>query len=308
MDKVDIELLFEQAGLKNHRGARLALFISQATGDNELLEEFTKLAMTKMAMNPDVLPFVSAAPDALDESGLSLGTNICANNVSGPGIYLPAEALHRHPHILVAGESGSGKSWYIVYLCRQAIQAGEVVWFFDSEGDFSDLIALVDAGQLWVIRHDQLRINPLEPLPGEDPLVTLGRVKTVLRETSFMREGSLNLMSEMVHKLYTDYGILNGGENYPCLEDIYQEVKRSPIRKDSLRGRHAETLLSRLINILENMRPTYLCRKGFPIDVLAAHSIVFDITGLSRDLAHFFVNDLILRLADWKLRELRCGS
>lgn len=301
--KPDIELLFEQGGLKNNRGANMALLLAQATGRSDMLERFTKLATLRAALVAEPHPFPSPETGELPDSGLSLGINVLANNHAGPEVYLPIDALYRHPHILVGGASGTGKSWYLgMHLCVQLIGLEEVIWFFDSEGDFVDLAAVLGPEKLWVLRHDQFRRNPLEPLPGEDPLVALGRLKTVLREATFMRDGSLNLMSELVHKLYTERGVFTGSEDYPCLEDVFQEAKRARWRLDSRRGQYGEVLMSRLGNLLDNMRPTYLCKKGFPITELVAHSIVFDITGLSRDLAHFFVADIVSWVADFKLR------
>lgn len=298
----DIELLLEQGGLKNHRGAKMALLLSQATGRNDLLETFTRLARFRAASVDTPHPFLSPGTDDLPDAGLLLGANVLANNQAGGGVYLPVDSFMRHPHILVGGASGTGKSWYIMDLCRQLIESGDVVWFLDSEGDFSSLLGALGPEKVWVMRYDQLRRNPLEPLPGEDPLMALGRIKTALREAGFMRDGSINLLSELIHKLYADRDVFGSGDNYPCLEDVYQEAKHARWRLDSRRGQYGETLLSRVGSLVENMGATYRCKRGFPITELAAHSIVFNIVGLSRDLAHFFLDDLILWLADWKLR------
>lgn len=305
--KPDMELLFEQGGLRNNSGAKMALLMAQVTGETDLLDTFMQLATLRAANAEELHPFTSAEDGELPTSGLLLGTSVQADGNLGERVFLPTDLLYRYPHVIICGPAGCGKSWEIKYLTCQEIERGEICWYFDSEGDFIDLAGALGTEKLWVIRFDQLRRNPLEPLPEEDPLVTLGRVKTVLREATFMRDGSINLLSELVHKLYTERGVFNGSEDYPCFEDVYQETKKSRFRLDSRRGQYAEVLLSRLGNISDNMQSTYFCKKGFPIEVLAEHSIVFDITGLSRDLAHFFVDDIILWLADWKLRSVRCG-
>ena len=302
--ETDIELLLEQGGLKEHPGVKTALMFSQVTGDTSHIEDFVQLARLRTAHAEQLTPFPSPDADELPESGLFLGKNISADGQSGANSYLPVNSLHRYPHILVGGMSGSGKSWYLMGLARDLIELGEVVWFMDSEGDFIDLAGELGAEKLWVIRHDQLRRNPLEPLPGEDPILALGRLKTVLRETTYMRDGAVNLLSECVHKLYAQRGIFSGSQSYPCLADVYQEATSTRLRGNSRRSEYRETLQSRLGNLLDNMRSTYLCRRGHPIRELASHNIVWDITDLSqsRDLMHFFVADMALWLSVWKHR------
>ena len=103
------------------RPAPLDAVSSAARAATEAAHADAEMARLRSATNQNLHSFSSPRPQDLPDTGMFLGTMVYASSQLGPAVYLPSETLARHPHILVSGASGSGKSWHMMHIARQVI-------------------------------------------------------------------------------------------------------------------------------------------------------------------------------------------
>lgn len=84
------------------------------------------------------------------------------------------------------------------------------------------------------MKHQDLKTNLFELLPGEDPKEGINRIVSGFRGAVFLRDGSENVLASLLQKTYCDLGIYEGSKQYPSLPEIYDRVCNLTFRRDPI--------------------------------------------------------------------------
>ena len=285
MDYEDLKRMVEVAGYSTHGGARAAVDAASCSQNKHWKGSFAQFLRSSMiASDCEENPFAPGPDD--DEVGtgeIELGRIVRGRDLGGP-FRIPLALLGEHQ--LWAGHSGSGKSFGIMAQLRQLI--GRIsVWIFDTEDEYKNLARLFSADELLLLDYKDLRRNLFQPPPNFSTAEWHGRIKNIWRESFFMRDGSVNLLGELLHELGSN------PDSLPTLNEFHQKLVSLKFRVNSRTAGYWETLLNRTQALLNFMGQTYSCQRGHDVEYLLGRSVVFRLRGLSDDLFCFFVNDLL---------------
>ena len=288
----DWENILELAGYKGHKGMEKFIKYGPFLEEDDLLGELKSTLGKKCALVEDRHPYPSPCDDQLPSAGISFGRIVRMDGKFGPLAYVQTETQDRHPHILICGSSGTGKSVTMRYLIQQFTLNGVGSLILDTEGEYSNLLCYLPRNLCWIFNDNTFKRNPLQPLPGEERRRTFGRVKRIFRET-FLRDGSINLLGEELVNIIDYVG------HEPTLHRLVAQLGRARFRLDSRRGQYLESLKNRVGNIVEFV-DIYDCEQGYDIrDWLGAHCLVLRLEALSDELKDFVVNELVASIQDW---------
>jgi len=286
-----LRMLAEVAGYKNHEGAQGAVDAALLAKNDRWRDSLPRYLKMECFMNEaDTNPFLPGpGDDEVCKGDIEIGRVVRGPALGGP-FRLPFLLVGEHQ--LWTGHSGSGKSFGIMSEILHLI--GTVpVWIFDTEDEYKNLAQFFPAEDLLVVDYKDLRRNIFEPPPGFHPLEWQGRVKNIWRESFFLRDGSVNLLGDILHELYLSKGILDGSTNYVTLNEFYRKLSSLRFRVNSRNAGYWETLVNRTLNLLNFMGQTYNCVRGHDLEFLLSKSVIFRLRGLSDDLFAFFANDML---------------
>ncbi|MBM3157238.1 MAG: ATP-binding protein, partial [Chloroflexi bacterium] len=288
----DFKNKIELAGLKDYRGlnelARYAPLLKKAS----FIERINRVLDLRANFAPNPHPFASPDNDMLPMGDIPFVRVVRMDGTLGPWVPLPTGVVGRHPHMLIAGPAGTGKSWTVCYTVQNFALSGFGCLLLDTEGEYSNLMLYLPDGLCWVFDDMTFKRNPLQPLPGEERRRTYGRVKRIFRET-FLRDGSVNLLGEEL------VNSVDAAGQVATLRRLLEQLGRARYRLDSRRGQYLESLKNRLSNVVEFV-DIFDCVEGFDIrDWLGPRCMVLRLTALSDELKDFVVNDLVATIQDW---------
>lgn len=288
----DLKNKIELAGLKGNRALDNLAKYAPLLSDASSLQSINQILDLKAAFASDPHPFPSPDDDALPPGGIPFVRMVRMDGTLGPWVPLPTGVMDRHPHILIAGAAGAGKSWTVCHTIQNLTLSGFGSLVLDTEGEYSNLMLYLPDGLCWVFDDMTFKRNPLQPLAGEERRRTYGRVKRVFRET-FLRDGSINLLGEEL------INIVDAAGQVATLHRLLGHLGVARYRMDSRRGQYLESLKNRLGNVVEFVS-IYDCMEGFDIRVwLRPRCMVLRLTALSDELKDFVVNDLVATIQDW---------
>lgn len=191
-------------------------------------------------------------------------------------------------HMLVAGSTRSGKSSAVASFLSGLPQEARC-WVFDPENDPVYLnLAVSSADSFYVLDARDLKRNILEPPPGCSADTWLNQVKRNLRESCFLRDGSVAMLSVLLDHCRK---ARPGGQI--ALRHVYQSLVDLRYRLIQAGREYTfyETLKNRLESLLLNQM--YACVKGFDLSHLAKKNVLFLCASLGSDEYPLFVNDML---------------
>lgn len=230
-----------------------------------------------------ISPFPAPDLRSVDVGEIPLGLAVNEFGQTAGQISLPLNSLTHH--VSFFGTTGAGKTWGIVYLLAQVVNRGIPSWVFDWKGDITRyLLWLYGSDRINVFDLDTFRRNPLE---ADNWRKAMLRLRRPMRE-EYLRDGSLNLGSDVVKKLYT-----SDRSNPPAFADLYNAVEQEHFNAASRRAAYKESLQNR-IGAWRDFIPAYSCSRGFPMAELLKQTCCFLIKGVPPDLANFFIKELVI--------------
>lgn len=192
-------------------------------------------------------------------------------------------------HVGVLGESGSGKSTLVLeQIAVPAMERGLGVWILDTEDEYKPLIRIYDVSRLPVLDGRRFMFNLFQPVG--DPLAWIGRVGDLFRQVFYCRDGSVNLLMQLLTTEYAERGIFEGSKDFPTIADIYRKVKGLRRGRGSRPQQYAETLENRLATLTQQLRPGILAKRSLDIEALMQGSVLLRLHGLSGAILNFFVS------------------
>ena len=289
--RTGIEDLIKLAELakKKDRGTRNAILLSALKPEKaEKVAKILTLSALPSIIAMQENPFWEIPEEEEIVKGeISLG-HVLDGNKLGFDFSLPLELFTEH--IGIFGMTGSGKSFLCKHIARQLIKKGIPVWFFDFEDEFSDLF-IEDPNNFYVLDPGSMKINLFENPPNTKPIEWFEKLMNVLRESLYLRDGSINMIGEILFQQYKARGILSGGNNYPGLKDIYREINRLSFRVNSRNAGYWESLNNRFSDLVK--LPLFDCKQGLDFQGIMKKSVVYKIGGLSDYHQNLLVNYML---------------
>jgi hypothetical protein len=225
--------------------------------------------------------------------GIFIG-NIIQKDRYGGKLLVPIKSFGEHSAVF--GQSGSGKSFLIKHIVPQLRDKGITVIIFDSEGEYGSFLKSCPAEVVWVLDPKSDRDNFLEPPPGVSAKEWLSKLKNIFREVFYLRDGAINLLADLLTKLYRERGVFDGSGDYPTIIDLIKLLDSLSFRPGSRFSGYHESLVNRFKGLLESLEETLCCKKGFDLTKnQKGKIIIYRIGSLSDDVKNFYVNLKILR-------------
>ena len=147
----------------------------------------------------------------------------------------------------------------------QLVKKGICVKIFDSENEYKSLLGVVGPEKINIFDPQNDRENVLEPPPGVPPKEWLSKLKNLFREVFFLRDGSINLLHNLLYDLFRSRRIFSGSENFPTIPDLVNLLDNSQFKPGSRFSGYLDSLTNRFNGLLENLGETLCCQKGYDL-------------------------------------------
>ena len=238
--------------------------------------------------NPDDPPKF-ALPQEISESDYVIGT-ARSGDVAGEDVG-PSD-VDLHSHVGIFGMTATGKSTLVKLLInafmkkRTLTGQNRTFFIFDIHDEYKNMLLLYES-TIW-LTADELGINPFETPIGADgqrvmpPEKWVNNIREWLR-LFWLNEPSLNLLCEILLEEYERRGVLAGGDNYPCISDIIDALKKLNPRAGTDRARAKDKLLDRLQSLRAQL-PGLDVQRSRNFAKLMQHSVILDLSG-TKDVA-----------------------
>jgi hypothetical protein len=84
----------------------------------------------------------------------------------------------------------------------------------------------------------------------------LAKLKNLFRENFYLRDGSINLLHDLLYRLFDSRRIFEGGDDYPTISDFIRILEKTQFRPGSRFSGYHESLTNRFKSLLENLGET----------------------------------------------------
>jgi hypothetical protein len=231
----------------------------------------------------DLPDFPCPCPDDLKNEGIHVGYFI-EKGKRGRPFYIPLAAFDGK-HTLIAGKTGSGKTYLGKILFYELTKKGIPVILFDEQNEAADLVKILGVEKVSIINPFDLKLPLLMCPPNCDYESYYGLVKSIFRECFYMKDGSLNLMDEL-----RDY-LARKGNKYPSVADFFNLIKSWRTNPMSRERGFIETLYNRFRS---HVGGPFDGREGHRIEKLEEDSSIIQ-TGLITDSydRNFYMNQFL---------------
>ena len=194
---------------------------------------------------------------------------------------------------LLVANTGSGKTTLVSFYAIQIAHHVKGMWLVDlRKKEFRLLIpAFASRGlDLIVIRGRKFKINPLQVPCHTDPYEYASTIADILVKVLNLPPRASVLLSSTIIKLYTKYNIFNGSQKFPTLFHLFEAVRSDKTANSQSRQAILDNLEALLLAFGTEVLGYY---KGWSVDELAKHHIVFELTGLPEAGKDLILNYLI---------------
>lgn len=214
-------------------------------------------------------------------------------------VYIPVEFFKRN--LLIAGETGSGKTNTLTYLATQLVERAVKVWVFDFRKDY---VKLEENGFL-VMPWRKLRLNPLNLLDPPDAEKNASLFKRIFGHSQGLWDASQRFIGQLLYDLYEAFGSFED-QGWPTLNHLKSLAAKVKVPWGSPLRDYRERTLNRLGDMLQWEGAIFNCSRGFPIEDLVQENIVFDLDGLGEQTSALVTQCLMASLYEyWKARGLQ---
>ena len=273
--------------------------------DNDFIEQLLKQKDSgeyrSIFEHPPDIPFPDV-PSWQDIAGpIVLGMLLLTGDQAG--IFLK----ELNQHLLILGRAGAGKTNLIFILFYQLFLQISC-WFFDFKKDYRQLLQYTN--NIFVFRWQKLKINPLRPPEGTDPVKWIQVFSDIFCVSFGLMGASKNVLVETIYELYELYGVFKGSDTYPSVLDLNEmfarKVKRKGIPND---------LMGYLIRILNKIGPFCMimrdvldCDRGYSLEDLIKSHLIFEFDGLTEEFQTFLVNYFLAFVFTYRIERGQRGS
>lgn len=225
----------------------------------------------------------------------------------GQGIPLPFGIVHNSElpffytlnwlmqHGFCGGSPGTGKTNFLSLIALEAMKFISV-WIFDRDKqDYRHLLRLNQNLRVFDVQQNFIW-NPLQVPPYVKPEHHLTSFATNFCKSQNLLDGSENMATRALYRLYEERGIFQAHDAFPTLYDLRDKIRSYNLKGSYRALGYQDSLLNRLDAFLMACPETYAYSRGYPIEELAKMSFVLEVKGLGERHGRFFVNSLALAL------------
>lgn len=301
MAEPELERLAKALG-PNRNDVRHLLDVAARSADGARIAKTVFRARLRQAgMNPDdqaAFPMVLELPPGMFRVG-----HVLNGDVEGPLFALPQGSTANIAHTAVVGETRRGKTYVLLSISRQHIEAGGRCWIVDPEDEY-DVLARVITGPTkpLVLCPRHLRFNIFEPPADAIPWKTwLEDLCLLLRQEMFLRDGSVNLFDSEMRRLIEGKGLAGGQPQFPSLAETLEHFSNLKLGGAKARGgTWLESLTNRLGMLCNVFEDTARVTGSDMLRQLARRPVIFRLRGLRGLPLQFLVNFCITWLARYQ--------
>ena len=279
---LDMYQRVKKAGLHNNPLVNRAILQSLIKSDprREIESLETVLAISQMSKSPFALP---------DES------------VDGPIRFaisenkLPVGLFPHECHVLIAGQTGTGKSTLLKIISIQGMKQGNCIWMFPKSQELRSILHFNK--DIVVTDFRTIKINIFEPPPSVSVQDWINIVADILIQGFSLYDGSKNYLIRCLQILFEK---LSATGFYPSIIDLYKYVNTQKHPPQSRTARYQESILNRLSGLIYSLLgPVLDCSRGHTLGLVNNHAI-FEILFLTSEHQRLLVNYLITYLYIYK--------
>jgi len=172
----NLKMLSALSGYRSHVGAKRASEIAIATSSPKWTNKIEKFYKGQINIPLELVNPFLPGPSSDD---VGAGDIILGILQDGSPVMLPLDLLSQNVYIV--GTTGTGKTWDLIFICRQTISQGVRIWIFDRENHICKFFAEeLRTNKVIVLNYKDFKRNPLEPVPGEEKRETTNRITSVV--------------------------------------------------------------------------------------------------------------------------------
>ncbi|MFH1373256.1 MAG: DUF87 domain-containing protein [bacterium] len=206
-------------------------------------------------------------------------------------------------HVLVAGVTGWGKTYLLMYILQQLVKMAYRVCVFDSESEYWKFAERAGLDQCWFVHLEDDKDNPLQQPPNVPVGKWFAAWKRSVREVMWCREGMINLLTLCIGNLLKNTKGQKP-ERSPTISNLYSLLNNMRFQPGTRRAGYHESLLDRVQSLLDNLGPMVDCESGYPLEDLARKSLVYDISSLSQEAQLFVLHLKLLKMQLYREAQL----
>ncbi len=183
-------------------------------------------------------------------------------------------------HSMIAGRTGSGKSWFnanvLEQLVVQSSNFGYNVIVPDVKLFYRRLIGKLPG--LKVITFDKLILNLLEVPEWMDPRDFVNLLPRKFAADNILGTTSIRLLFTALEKLFKEKGIFEGSKNYPKISELLRKLVQ--LQVDKTYGPHFRDIFDTIIQRLGPyvfLEKNFGVRKGISHEVFTSENVVIEL-------------------------------
>jgi hypothetical protein len=216
------------------------------------------------------------------------------NSIKGVLAFLGLDPNILTMHTMVAGRTGTGKSWFNTYMLIQlvalSLKLGFNIIVPDVKRFYRRLLCKVPG--LKIITFDKLIMNFLEVPKRMDPRYFIMLFSRKFVADNVLGGTSERLISLALSILFKEKGILDGGVNYPHIAELLATIVK--LQGDRSFGPHFRDIIVTVIGRLSQyafLEKNFCVRKGIPIEVFTQENVIIE---LPLDMVSEYIHNFIV--------------
>lgn len=288
----DLRDLIELSGI-DPEGEEAQFYKTLAiAGRGDLLEKF-KAPIVQKAQDRILKRKVFSLPKETPGDGILIGNSFDMEE-EGPPVYLALKSLERHTAVF--GSSGTGKSYWMMWIIPQMIDWDFSVWIFDPEGEYSPLLQMFPREMLWYVKPGSgkvgLKLNPIEA--HGDQQAWIGKIVSLMGDVYYLGDGGRTLLSGMLKEIYERRGCFKGTGKWPSYSIFWRFLDALKFAQSTRSRGYWESAMRCISGLLDNLGNDLDNKKGIPITEFANQSILFDLSDLDSLDCEFYMCLLLM--------------
>jgi len=297
----EIDRLAKLLGSHREDVRRLLDMAARSADGARIARNLLRAKLRQAGMDPDD-PSAFPLVDQLPPGSIRIG-RVLNGDSEGPVLALPQGTAADVQHIGVFGPTRWGKTFILLHVSRQSMDLGGPCWIFDLEDEYARLAAaVVPERKPLILSLADLRMNLLQsPADTINWRSWLDDVCLLLRQETFLRDGSLNLFNTEMRNLIASKVTQAGAPTYPSLVEVRDRIAGLKFVGGKVRSATwLESIVNRLTMLCNTFEETAHVTRSDMLPRLAERSVIFRLRGLRGIPLQFLADYLLTWLARYR--------
>jgi len=292
--ETELDRLAKQLGSRREDVRRLLDIAARSADGARIAKNLLRARLRRAGMDPDD-PSAFPLVDQLPPGSIRIG-RVLNGDSEGPVLALPQGTAADVQHIGVFGPTRWGKTFILLHVSRQSMDLGGPCWIFDLEDEYARLAAaVVPERKPLILSLADLRMNLFQsPADTIHWQTWLDDLCLLLRQETFLRDGSLNLFNTEMRNLIASKVTQAGAPTYPSLAEVRDRIAGLKFGGGKIRSTTwLESIVNRLTMLCNTFEETAHVTRSDMLPRLAERSVIFRLRGL-RGIPLQFLADFLL--------------